>query len=118
MPSEAMQQTWETYTKAWADVSGETRSRLVIQAVAEDVVYTSPDAAGCGIRGLMAVLQEFQQKFPGAYFETNHLFAQHRRCLAEWTMRDSSHAQLLAGRTYARLNDQGLIKDLAGFWEL
>lgn len=118
MTEEALQQLWKSYQDAWADVSVNERERLLRASVAEEVVFTSPNANGRGLGDLVTHIADFQQQFPGAYFRGNTLIEQNGQLLSEWTMFNRDGSEFLTGHSYAQLNDAGLLTHLAGFWKL
>jgi hypothetical protein len=117
MTLEEAKQVWATYSKVWTDISSAEREALMRETLAENVIYTAPGSTGHGIAGFKVVLENFQVQFPGAYFQAGHIIEHHDQSLNEWTMFDRGGAVLMAGRTYARFNEQGMIEHLAGFFD-
>jgi hypothetical protein len=108
---------WSAYSQAWGDISSDKRAELLTTCVADDVNFSAPDATGGSKRDLVRVLEEFQKSYPGAYFETARLISHNDQLLASWTMRNSAHAELLTGSSYARFDDEGRMSHIAGFWQ-
>ena len=87
-------------------------------SVADDVVFTSPNAGGRGFNDLMSHIADFQKQFPGAYFRSNRLLQQHGQLLSEWTMFNRDGSEFLTGHSYAQFHEAGHLTHLAGFWAL
>ena len=117
MTIETLQGMWKDYQDAWADVPAAERERLLRQSVAEDVVFTSPNAEGQGFGSLTEHIGEFQKQFPGAYFRSNKLLMQHGQMLSEWTMFNKDGSEFLTAHSYARFTEEGRLVHLAGFWK-
>lgn len=118
MTEETLQQFWKSYQDAWADIPVNERERLLRASVADEVVFTSPNANGRGLGDLVTHIADFQLQFPGAYFRGNKLIEQNGQLLSEWTMFNRDGSEFLTGHSYAQLNDAGLLTHLAGFWKL
>ncbi len=117
MTETAVEQLWKNYQDAWADISITERERLLQASVSPDVVFTSPGANGRGMSDLAVHIADFQREFPGAYFKSTSLIMQNQQVLAEWTMLHRDGSDSLTGHSYAKLNDQGELIHLAGFWK-
>ena len=107
---------FENYLEAFATTSAAEQERLLRSSLADDVVYTNPGVEGSGIRDLLAHIDRFQKRFPGGRFRMNWLRQQHGQALSEWTQLQHDGSELATGHSYARLNDEGRITHLAGFW--
>ena len=118
MTEETLLLLWKKYQDAWADIAIAERERLLRSSVVEEIVFTSPNAAGRGFDKLVAHIAQFQTQFPGAYFRSSRLLAQHGQLLSEWTMFNRDGSEFLAGHSYAQFTDQGYLTHLAGFWKL
>lgn len=118
MTEEKLEQLWNSYQGAWADISSDERERLLRASVTEDVVFTSPNVNGKKIDDLVTHLEDFQRQFPGAYFRSSSLIQQNNQLFAAWTMFNQDGSEFLTGHSYAQLSDGGLLKHLAGFWKL
>jgi hypothetical protein len=118
MNDEKFLQIWNTYQDAWADIAVDERTSLIKQSVTDDVVFTNPLNQGQGLGDLVKHIGDFQAQFPGAYFKTNQLIAQHGQLLAEWTMFNKDGSKFLTAHSYARFNEQGQLNHLAGFWKV
>ncbi len=117
MTDDALQAVWTTYQDAWAAIPNEERERLLRASVAEDVVFTSPNAEGQGMERLLEHIAEFQRHFPGAYFRSKPVVQQHGQMLSEWTMFARDGSATLTAHSYARFNEAGRLTWLAGFWK-
>ena len=111
-----LQQLWKAYLDAYSEMATDERERLLRQSVTDDVVSTNPTGEVQGLANLMEHIRQFQQKSPGAYFNSNTLLAHHGQLLSEWTMFKKDGAKITTAHTYARLNGQGRITHLTGFF--
>ena len=118
MSEEQLQRLWKTYQDAWAGIPADERERLLRASVAEEVVFTSPNANGRGLGDLFTDIANFQRQFPGAYFRGNKLIEQNGQLLSDWTMFTKDGSEFLTGHSYAQFNDAGRLTHLAGFWKL
>ena len=118
MTIQTVQQLWNAYQDAWADIALADRERLLRQSVTDDVVFTNPLTEGQGLSNLIQHIGQFQEQFPGAYFKSNKLLLQHGQLLAEWTMYNKDGSEFLTAHSYARFNEQGSFTHLAGFWKV
>jgi hypothetical protein len=116
MTKDAVEQIWKFYLEAYGNVSVEERRRLLGQCVSDDVVSTNPGEEFSGYEGLVAHVEQFQQRLPGAYFKNNKLLFHHEQVLSEWTLYKSDDTALRTAHTYARFDDEGRITHLTGFF--
>lgn len=107
---------FENYLNAFATTSPAEQERLLRSSVADDVVYTNPGVEGSGLGNLLAHIGVFQNRFPGGRFRMNWFRQQHGQVLSEWTQVSQDGSELVTGHTYARLDEQGRLAHLAGFW--
>jgi hypothetical protein len=111
-----LQARFASYLDAFAATTPVEQERLLRASVADDVVYTNPGVEGRGLTHLLAHIAVFQQKFPAGRFRMNWLRQQHGQLLVEWTQLDEEGTELVTAYSYARLDDEGLLAHLAGFW--
>lgn len=116
MDINTLQNTWNAYQSAWADVSLAQREQLLTDSVVEDCQFNNPTAEGHGRNNLLTHIGVFQTQFPGAYFRSNKLLAHHGQFLSEWTMFNKDGSEFLTGHSVVRYNDEGKITHLAGYW--
>ena len=116
MTKNTMEQVWKGYLDAYGNVSTEERKRLLRQSVSDDVVSANPAEESQGFDNLVAHVEQFQQRLPGAYFKSNKLFVHHRQLLSEWTLYTSDDSAFRTAHTYARFNEQGHLTHLTGFF--
>jgi hypothetical protein len=116
MTDDGLRTIVENYLGAFATTSVAEQHRLLGSSLAENVVFTNPGVEGSGVRNLLAHIEGFQRRFPGNLFRMNWLRQQHGQVLIEWTQLSEDGSQLVTGHSYARLNEEGLIAHLAGFW--
>jgi hypothetical protein len=116
MTKEAVEQIWNAYLKAYGNVSTEERRRLLWESVSSDVRSINPAEETQGFEGLLAHVEEFQHRLPGAYFKINKLLFHHEEVLAEWTLYKSDETPLRTAYTHGLFNDQGRLKKLVGFF--
>jgi len=116
MNTDTLQLLWKSYLDAYSDIPADERERLLRQSVTDDVVFSGPQEDDQGFGKLVEHVGKFQKKSPGAYFESNKLLTQHGQLLSEWTLYKKDGTKIATGHTYARLNEQGRITQLAGFF--
>ena len=116
MTKDAVEQVWNSYLKAYGNVSSEERRRLLTQSVSDDVVSTNPGDEAHGFESLVAHVEQFQQRLPGAYFTINSLRFHHAQVLTEWTLFKADGTALTTAHTYGVFDDQGRLKKLIGFF--
>ncbi len=107
---------FEAYLDAFATTSVAEQERLLRSSLAEDVVFTNPGVDGRGLQNLLRHVAKFQTRFPGHRFRLNWLRQQHGQLLSEWTQIGGDGAELVTAHSYGRLNAEGRIDHLAGFW--
>ena len=107
---------YESYLNAFAAASVDEQERLLRESVAADLVFSNPGVEGSGLRTLLAHIGAFQRKFPGHHFRMNWIRQQHGHFLAEWTQLTLDNSELVTGHSYGRLDEDGHIACLAGFW--
>jgi SnoaL-like domain len=117
MTDHELQIIFAKYLDAFATKSPAEQEALLRSSVADDVVYANPGVEGSGLHNLLAHIDVFQKRFPGGRFRINWLRQQHGQVLSEWTQLDQDGAELVTGHSYARLNENGRIAHLAGFWK-
>ena len=113
---EAAEHLWTSYLGAYGNVSPEERRRLLRQSVSDVVVSSNPTDEVRGMDDLVAHVDQFQQRLPGAYFRSNQLFFHHNQILSEWPLYNSDAPPLRTAHTYARLDDGGRLVQLTGFF--
>lgn len=116
MTNDMLQLTYDSYLGAYKDITVDERVRLLRQSVTEDVLFTNPNSEGQGFDRLMEHIAEFQRQRPGASFKSNKLFSHHNQFLSDWTMYDKDGSAIAAAHSYGRVNDEGLITYLIGFF--
>lgn len=116
MTKDAVEQTWKSYLEAYGNVSPDERKRLLRECVSDDVVSTNPGEETKGFESLVAHVEQFQQRLPGAYFKNNKLLFHHGQVLSEWTLYKSDDTPLRTANTYGRFDDQGRLNELIGFY--
>lgn len=117
MNIDKIQQAWKSYLDAYGDVPATERERLLKCSVSEEVSYTNPTGEGRGLNALLEHTVNFQKQMPGAYFVSNKLITHHGELLSEWTMYREDGAAVATAHTFARINEQGLLTYMAGFFE-
>ena len=116
MTREAVEQIWKSYLEAYGNVSTEERKRLLRECVSDSVVSTNPGEQTKSFESLVAHVDQFQQRIPGAYFKNNKLLFHHEQLLAEWTLYKRDDTPLRTANTYARFDDQGRLAEITGFY--
>ncbi|QEE27252.1 nuclear transport factor 2 family protein [Terriglobus albidus] len=104
------------YLHAYGNISQEERRQLLLKAVSDDVVSTNPAEESHGFDGLLAHVEQFQQRLPGAYFRLNKLLTHHSQVLLEWTLYKGDDTVVTTAHTHGVFSDQGRLKQLTGFF--
>jgi hypothetical protein len=117
MNTDTIEQLFKSYLDAYADIAPAERERLLRQSVSDDVGFTNPTGDGKGFSNLIEHIEGFQKRAPGAYFKSNKLLAHHGELLAEWALFKKDGSEFTTGHTYGRLNEQGRLTHLAGFFK-
>lgn len=116
MSSDTPEQRWNSYLAAYGPVTAGERERLLKQSVADDVVFTNPGGEGQTRAGLIAHIEDFQRKMPGAYVKTEKVFAHHGEVLAVWSMYKRDDVKVATGYNFVRPDDDGRFSYMAGFF--
>lgn len=116
MTKDAVEKIWKDYLKSYSDVSSDERQQLLQATVSEDIISSNPGEESRGLEAVIAHVNQFQQRMPGAYFTLNKLFFHHDQVLAEWTLFKSDATPLRTAYTYGLFNDQAKLKQLTGFF--
>jgi hypothetical protein len=116
MRDEEVETAFRSYLDAFAKSSAVEQKQLLQSSVADDVVFTNPGVNGYGIDELAAHIAVFREHFPGHYFGLRWLRGQNGQLLAEWTQFDGDGAEVTTAHSYARLNEDGRLAHIAGFW--
>ena len=116
MTGTELQAVFQAYLDAFAATSPAEQERLLRSSVAEEVVFTNPGVDGHGLADLLNHIGKFQMRFPGHRFRVDWFRQQHGQLLAEWTQVSADSIDLVTGHSFGRLNEQGRIAHLAGFW--
>jgi hypothetical protein len=116
MTKDAVEQVWNSYLKAYGDVSTEDRRRLLASSVSDDVLSTNPGDEAQGLENLLTHVDQFQKRLPGSYFKINSLKFHHEQVLTEWTLYKADGSTVTTAHTYGVFNDQGRLKKLIGFF--
>ncbi len=107
---------WNNYLSAWSDISPEERQKRLESCVAEDCVYTDPTDQRHGRQDLIARIEISKQRYPGAYFRNDKFLDHHDQGLCNWTMIDAQGQVIANGTSYSRLGEDGLLKQMTGFF--
>ncbi len=116
MTDKELQTVFQAYLDAFAATSPAEQERLLRSSVVEDVSFTNPGADSRGLPNLLNHIGKFQMRFPGDRFRVNWFRQQHSQLLAEWAQISADGVDLVTGHSYGRVNEQGRIAHLAGFW--
>jgi hypothetical protein len=116
MPNDTLQQTCDSYLEAYNDIAANERERLLRLSVTDDIVSSNPNGESNGLVSLMEHIEQFQKQQPGASFKSSKLLAHHGQFLSEWTMFSKDGSALATAHSYGRINEQGLITYIIGFF--
>jgi hypothetical protein len=116
MNIETLKDNWNAYMAAYGSDVEDERLRLLEQSVSDDVVFTNPAGDGKTRAGLNAHIAKFRQGFPGAYFTTDQILAQHDKLLAVWSLFKADGTKVATGYNFVRPDDGGRFGYMAGFF--
>lgn len=114
--AETLKNNWEAYLAAYGNIDADEREQLLLQSVADDIVFTNPAGRGERRTGLAAHIQDFQKKMPGTYFETEKIFIHHGELLTIWTMHKPDGVKAATGYNFIRPDVTGRFVYMAGFF--
>ncbi len=116
MAIDALERRWDAYLAAYGPIATEERERLLKQRVSDAVVFTNPGGEGRNRDGLIAHIEDFQKKMPGASFKTDKVFVHHGELLAIWSMYKSDDTKVATGYNFVRPDEEGRFSYMAGFF--
>ena len=116
MATDTLEQRWNSYLAAYGPVATDERERLLMQSVADDVVFTNPGGEGHTRAGMIAHIMDFQRKLPGTYFKTEKVYVHHGELLAVWAMYKKDDTKVATGYNFVRPDDSGRFSYMAGFF--
>jgi len=71
-----------------------------------------------GYDQLSEYMAQFQEQFPGCYFETKYFLQHHGRSIARWDMKNDKGEAISEGISFAEYSDNGLLIAETGFYEV
>ena len=117
MSEQNLRSTWETYADAWKTTSATERLATLKKALASDNRYTDPLMQTKGYEELSDYMAQFQEQFPGCYFETKYFLQHNGRSMARWDMKNDKGEAVSEGTSFAEYNHKGLLVAETGFYE-
>ncbi len=109
----------DAYLAIWNETDTARRRALIDTTWAVDGLYTDPVFASEGHDEIDGMVNAFQQQFPGLTFvRTGEVEAHHDRIRFTWDLLDASGEQQAAGTDVAVVDEDGRLRDIAGFFDL
>lgn len=110
------------YIAMWNETSPEDRRAIIAETWTDDATYLDPIMSGDGAEGINAMVAAAQKQFPGHRFElTSGPDVHHDRLRFAWKMvpagGNGAEAPVAAGVDFARLADDGRLREVTGFLE-
>jgi hypothetical protein len=107
------------YIAMWNETSAERRRAIIAETWTDDATYLDPIMAGDGHDGIDAMVAGAQAQFPGHRFELSAgPDAHHDRVRFAWRLVGADGGgPVAAGVDFARLADDGRLRDVTGFLE-
>jgi SnoaL-like protein len=106
------------YIAMWNETDADRRRELIARTWTEDATYVDPHMSGDGPDGIDAMVAAIQERFPGHRF---HLAvepdAHHDRMRFGWRLIGADERAVAAGTDFARLGDDGRLREVTGFLE-
>lgn len=112
-----MRSTYDLYVKGWSNITLEERQQMLQHSTAPTGIYADPISYSHGPDGLAAVMENFQRKTPGGYFEVDTFVTQHDRALIHWRALDAAGVVRFPGIDAVIFNEEGLLAHISGFFE-
>ena len=107
------------YIAIWNETDADRRRALIAKTWSDDAHYADPVFAVVGPDGIDAMVGGFRQQFPGLTFvHTGEIEHHHDRLRFTWDLLDASGQRQAAGTDVAVVNEEGRLRDVAGFFDL
>lgn len=84
--------------------------------LADNCVYTDPQARVAVWSELARYMLEFHQQIPGGHFVTRDFQAHHGRSIARWEMMNGQGERVGEGISYGEYDEAGRLTAMTGFF--
>jgi hypothetical protein len=106
-----------TYLKAYVTQDASERRTLLERCWADDGVYQDPNTRVEGRANMLANIESFHERLPGATFKlASGVDAHHGMLRFRWTMFGADGARQAEGFDMGELDDSGRLKRITGFF--
>jgi hypothetical protein len=112
----AIADTVELYVAAWNEPGEERRRQLLERAWADDGTYTDPQAHIAGRDALVALIGDFQRRFPGARIEPSGGVDEHHGLLRFAWRIVRPGGPVMEGVDFGELAGDGRLRRIVGFF--
>ncbi len=109
-------QLWQRYADLWS-THNDDGSPEFDACLHEECRYCDPNGPVTGRAALADYMARFRQTMPGATFRIASVAAHNDRTLSEWSLHAAGGALLQTGRSFARHDEQGRLRDITGFFD-
>lgn len=110
-----LNEMWVAYSKTWSQPDAD-RDAALAKLVSDDVTYTDPQSDVAGRAAFSAHLAAFRDDMDGAYFEILDVKGHHQKTLAHWRMCSRDGSEMMQGRSFATLTEDGRFSSFVGFF--
>jgi hypothetical protein len=109
--------TVQTYCASWGAQSATTRAQLLKSVWADSAAYSDATPRTLvGVQGLLAAIEDFQKRRPGASFRCSKAQRHHDVFRFTWQLLDANAKIQLTGMDFGELDPSGRILRLVGFF--
>ena len=109
--------TVHAYCASWAAQSATARAQSLKSVWADSATYIDATPRTLvGVQGLVAAMEDFQKRHPGARFRCSKAQTHHNVFRFTWEMVDANEKVQLVGVDFGELDPRGHIRRLIGFF--
>jgi hypothetical protein len=106
------------YIAMWNETDAGRRRELIARTWTDDATYLDPHMAGDGPDGIDAMVAAVQERFPGHRFDLAvQPDAHHDRVRFGWRLVGDGDQAIAAGTDFARVAEDGRLREVTGFLE-
>jgi hypothetical protein len=107
-----------TYIEMWNETDPQRRRELVSATLTDDASYLDPIMAGQGVQEISDMSGAAQAQYPGLRFElVTGPDVHHDRVRFTWSLGSPAGEPIAVGVDFARIADDGRMRDVTGFLE-
>jgi hypothetical protein len=108
----------DRYIAIWNQNDAERRRNLVASTWAEAASYVDPVMSGEGQSGIDAMVQGFQERFPGYRFSrTSEIDTHHDRIRFSWELAPEGGPPVVKGTDFCVVSADGRLQAITGFFD-